>query len=104
MAANGNERCKDEGESELAPFDQNLLISLDLSQLRQIVISLVSRLLTEVLEVRILVPTKKSVNIEIAAFTESRPAAFPSRARRTSSPRGRAKSRFTSLHLRTTHL
>jgi pimeloyl-ACP methyl ester carboxylesterase len=32
---------------ELAPFDQNLLIPLDLSRLRQIVIKLVSRLLTE---------------------------------------------------------
>ena len=49
-----------------------------------IVIKSGTRLLTEGLEVRILVPTKKSVNIEIAAFTESRPAAFPSRARRTS--------------------
>jgi hypothetical protein len=44
---------KREGESELAPFDQNLLISLDLSRLRQIMIKLVSRLLTEGLLVRI---------------------------------------------------
>ncbi len=41
-------------EDELATFDQNLLIPLDLSRLRQIVIKLVSRLLTEMLEVRIL--------------------------------------------------
>jgi hypothetical protein len=34
---------KREGESELAPFDQNLLIPVDLSRLRQIVIKLVSR-------------------------------------------------------------
>ena len=30
-------QLKREGESELAPFDQNLLIPLDLSRLRQIV-------------------------------------------------------------------
>jgi len=56
MVMNGGKwerKVKREGESELAPFDQNLLISLDLSQLRQIVISLVSRLLTEGLLVRI---------------------------------------------------
>ena len=48
------QKLKREDESWLAPFDQNLLISLDLSRLRQIVIKLVSRLLTEMLEVRIL--------------------------------------------------
>ena len=41
------------GESELVPFDQNLLIPVDLSRLRQIVIKLVSRLLTERLLVRV---------------------------------------------------
>src|SRR6266481_5505686 len=57
--ANGDEwqqmvmNLRREGESELAPFDQNLLIPLDLSRLRQIVIKLVSRLLTEGLLVRI---------------------------------------------------
>jgi hypothetical protein len=51
----GNRRLKlkSEGEPELTPFDQNLLISIDLSRLRQIVIELVSRLLTEGLLVRI---------------------------------------------------
>ena len=56
MVMNGGKwqrKLKREGESELAPFDQNLLISLDLSRLRQIVIKLVSRLLTEGLLVRI---------------------------------------------------
>ena len=40
MSANGNEHLKREGESELAPFDQKLLIPLDLSRLWQIVIKL----------------------------------------------------------------
>jgi hypothetical protein len=40
--------------SELGPFDQNLLIPLNFARLRQLVIKLVSRLLTEMLEVRIL--------------------------------------------------
>jgi len=56
MVMNGGKwerKLKREGESELAPFDQNLLIPLDLSRLRQIVIKLVSRLLTEGLLVRI---------------------------------------------------
>jgi hypothetical protein len=38
---------KREDESYLSPFDQNLLIPLNLSGLRQIVIKLVARLLTE---------------------------------------------------------
>jgi hypothetical protein len=42
-----------EGESELIAFDQNLLIPLDFSRLRQIVIRSVSRLLTEGWLVRI---------------------------------------------------
>jgi hypothetical protein len=49
----GRQKLKREGESELTPFDQNWLIPLDLSRLRQIVIKLVSRLLTEGLLVRI---------------------------------------------------
>jgi hypothetical protein len=40
------------------------------SQLRQVLRKLVVRPLTEMLEVRILVSIKKSVNIEIDAFTE----------------------------------
>src|SRR6266478_9392583 len=52
---------KREGESELAPFDQNLLIPLDLSRLRQIVIKLVSRLLTnfKTVESAPLIPKKR---------------------------------------------
>src|SRR6266478_2905264 len=52
---------KREGESELAPFDQNLLIPLDLSRLRQIVIKLVSRLLTNLktVESAPLIPKKR---------------------------------------------
>ena len=42
------------GRSQSSPFDQNLLIPLDFARLRQMVIKLVSRLLTEMLEVRIL--------------------------------------------------
>jgi len=53
MTTKVKKRLRREGESELAPFDQNLLIPLDLSRLRQIVIKLVSRLLTEGLLVRI---------------------------------------------------
>jgi hypothetical protein len=67
MVMNGGkarQKLKREGESELGPFDQNLLIPLDLSRLRQIAIKLVSRLLTEMLEVRILPgePTPLSFN------------------------------------------
>ena len=57
--ANGDEsrqneqKLKREGGIDLIPFDQNLLIPLDLSRLRQIVIKSVSRLLTEGLLVRI---------------------------------------------------
>jgi len=47
------QKLKREGESELAPFDQNLVIPLDLSRLRQIVIKLIARLLTEGLLIRI---------------------------------------------------
>ena len=50
MVTNGGKwrlRLKREGESQLAPFDQNLLIPLDLSRLRQLVLKLGSRLLTE---------------------------------------------------------
>ena len=49
----GRQKLIREGESELAPFDQNLLNPFDFARLRQLVMNLVSRLLTEGLLVRI---------------------------------------------------
>ena len=42
-----------EGESDLAPFDQNLRNPFDFARLRHLVMNVVSRLLTEGLLVRI---------------------------------------------------
>jgi hypothetical protein len=55
-------KLKREGESELPPFHQNLLIPLDFSRLRQIVIKLGSRLLTEVFQFdcHLDIPTKRA--------------------------------------------
>jgi hypothetical protein len=55
-------KLKREGESELPPFHQNLLIPLDFSRLRQIVIKLGSRLLTEGLQFdcHLDIPTKRA--------------------------------------------
>jgi hypothetical protein len=47
------------------------------------------------------VPTKKSILIEIVAFTESRPVAFPDHADRTCYSRLRRQGRKCGIHLGT---
>jgi len=53
MAAKYQQTVTKEGENDSSPFHRNLLISFDYGQLRQVLVKLVVRLLTEGLLVRI---------------------------------------------------